>query len=71
MDGKAQEFEWMTYSEMDKKVAAVGSALAGMGVQKGGAVGIYASNSPEWMISMKGIDRLGARPPKSRAVLLT
>jgi acyl-CoA synthetase (AMP-forming)/AMP-acid ligase II len=51
----------MTYAEMDAKVTAVGSALVGAGVAKGGAVGVYAANSPEWMITMKGIDRLGTR----------
>jgi long-subunit acyl-CoA synthetase (AMP-forming) len=32
-----------------------------LGVKKGGAVGVYATNSPEWMLALKGIDFCGAQ----------
>lgn len=52
-DGKAGPFVWETYAEVDKAVAAIGSALASVGVTAGARVGIYGSNAPQWMKAMQ------------------
>jgi acyl-CoA synthetase (AMP-forming)/AMP-acid ligase II len=58
-DGVVQDFEYMTYTEMAQKVADAASAFVELGLSKGGAVGVYAANAPEWMIAMKAVDRTG------------
>ena len=60
-DGSAQAYEWMTYAEARARVGAAGAAFKQKGITQSGAVGIYASNSPEWMLAMKGVDFCGAK----------
>lgn len=60
LDGKAQAYTFMTYGEVNKTVSCVGSALKAVGVETGSAVGVYAVNSPEWMMAMKATDFCGA-----------
>ena len=58
--GILQSYTFMTFGEMDRYITSVSSSLKAIGVTPGSAVGIYASNSAEWMIAMKATDRLGA-----------
>lgn len=50
----------MTYGEVHQSVCRVGSALKAVGIANGDAVGIYAVNSPQWMVGMKSADFCGA-----------
>eukprot|EP00892_Ulva_mutabilis_P009905 jgi/Ulvmu1/7287/UM035_0075.1 len=58
-NGQAQDYSFMSYGEVHKTVSSVGSALKAVGVQRGSAVGVYAVNSPEWMMTMKAADFCG------------
>lgn len=51
--GKAGDYQWVTYSEVNEKVQAIASGLAGLGLTKDNRVGVYAVNCPEWMIAMQ------------------
>lgn len=53
VDGKAGDYEFDTYFQVDGKVSAVGSALSGLGLGPHSKVGVFGSNCPEWMISMQ------------------
>ena len=46
---------------MQSKVAALGAALKSVNVLEGGAVGMYGTNSAEWMLAMKACDYCGAK----------
>ena len=60
VEGEAQGYAFMTYGEVHKTVTSVGSALKAVGVEPGSAVGIYAVNSPQWMMAMKATDFCGS-----------
>lgn len=51
----------MTYAEAYKQASHIGAALASLNASQGASVGIYATNSPEWMLAMKAADFCGAR----------
>ena len=57
--GSVQPYAWLTYAEAHTRVAHIGAALTSLKASQGGAVGIYATNCPEWMLTMKGIDYCG------------
>jgi long-subunit acyl-CoA synthetase (AMP-forming) len=60
--GKAGPYEWLTYGEVNKKVEAIASGLAGLGVKAGDRVGVYGVNCCEWMMAMQvGVGGLGAK----------
>ncbi|CAF0704324.1 unnamed protein product [Brachionus calyciflorus] len=46
-----QPFKWINYSDSHKQVKQIGSALIKMGLRKGGFVGIFAKNRPEWVLT--------------------
>lgn len=50
----------MTYGDVHKTVVNVGSALKAVGLEPGHAVGVYAVNSPQWMMAMKAADFCGS-----------
>jgi long-chain acyl-CoA synthetase len=56
----AQPYAWLTYAQAYKQVVSIGTALKALGVSPGCSVGLYATNSPEWMMAMKSIDYCGA-----------
>jgi long-chain acyl-CoA synthetase len=56
--GKNGEYEWMTYSEVNEKVSLIGSAMAAVGLEAHGRVGVYGPNSPEWMMAMQACNRM-------------
>jgi long-chain acyl-CoA synthetase len=53
---------WETVSarEMLRRIAGLAKALAGLGIQSGDRVGIFAPNCPEWHIADFAIQGLGA-----------
>jgi long-chain acyl-CoA synthetase len=60
LDGRAQDYQWLTYKELHEAVTHAGSAMvAKTKACKGTCVGVYAANSCEWMISMKAVDYCG------------
>lgn len=56
--GKNGEYEWLTYKQVDEKVANLGSAMASIGLGPHGRVGIYGANSAEWMMAMQACNRM-------------
>ncbi|KAK9816726.1 hypothetical protein WJX72_004272 [[Myrmecia] bisecta] len=54
--GPDATFEWLTYQQVMDRVAAVASALHKL--PKNSTVGIYANNSPEWIIAMQACNRM-------------
>ena len=52
-DGKAQDYVWLTYKEVQTKAASFASALKGLGVQKHQRVAVMGVNCPEWMLTIQ------------------
>jgi len=50
----------LTYAELGEKVSLLAGALADLGVRKGDAVAVYLPMSPEAVISLLAVARLGA-----------
>lgn len=46
-----ESFKWMTYSDAGAKVKQIGSALIKLGLKRGGFVGIFSKNRPEWVLT--------------------
>ena len=46
----AVEYEWVTYSQVSRRVYNLRGGPARMGVKKGDAVGIIANNRTEWAV---------------------
>ena len=55
------EYEWITYAEVGRRVDNLRAGLAGLGVGKGDTVGIIANNRAEWAIGAFASYGLGAR----------
>ena len=53
IDGQAQPYEYMTYTETSRIVANIGSAMRHVGVNEQGRVGVFGANCPEWMIALQ------------------
>lgn len=51
----------LTYAELDRQVDRFAAGFAGLGVARGGTVGILCTNRWEWLCSALGAMRLGAR----------
>ncbi|KAI8465586.1 MAG: hypothetical protein J3K34DRAFT_525246 [Monoraphidium minutum] len=58
-DGKYGAYKTMTYGEADALAAQAAAGLAALGAAVGDRVGICAVNSPEWMLAMQAINRMG------------
>lgn len=56
-DGK---WEYLTYTEVEKRVRALGLALIKMGIKPQEKVAIFSPNRPEWVISDLAILSIGA-----------
>jgi long-chain acyl-CoA synthetase len=54
-------YEWLTYRQIGRRVDDLRSALAGLGVGRGDAVGIIANNRTEWAIAAYATYGLGSR----------
>lgn len=51
---EAEDFEWLSYAEVSRRVALLASGLAGcVGGQRGVRAVLYGANCPEWMIAMQ------------------
>lgn len=53
VDGVAGPFEFITYEETAELVAAIGSAMAAVGVTAHQKCSIYGGNCIEWMVAMQ------------------
>jgi fatty-acyl-CoA synthase len=51
----------LTYGELDARVDAFAAGLAGLGVRRGGTVGLLCTNRWEWLVAALGAHRAGAR----------
>jgi long-chain acyl-CoA synthetase len=51
-------YSWLTYKQTADAAAAIGSAMAHVGVGPHGRAGVYGANCPEWMISMQACNRM-------------
>jgi long-chain acyl-CoA synthetase len=51
-------YTWLTYKQTADAAAAIGSAMAHVGVGPHGRAGVYGANCPEWMISMQACNRM-------------
>ncbi|MGD8242685.1 MAG: long-chain fatty acid--CoA ligase [Desulfobacterales bacterium] len=58
---KAGEYEWMTYRDVGQRIDNLRGGLRQAGIEKGDAVGIIASNRPEWAITAFATFGLGGR----------
>jgi long-chain acyl-CoA synthetase len=56
-----QQYEWITFADVGKRVDNVRSGLSQLGVQKDDAVGIICNNSTEWAICFFATSGLDAR----------
>lgn len=52
-NGKAGDYVFKTYAEVQKDVIQIASALRGLGIEPGQRVGVFGANCPEWMIAMQ------------------
>jgi long-chain acyl-CoA synthetase len=50
----------MSYAELDLLVNRAANALAGLGVRRGERVALYLANTPQYVIALYGILRIGA-----------
>jgi long-chain acyl-CoA synthetase len=60
-NSKSDNFEWVTYGDVGKRVANFRSGLAHLNIQKGDAVGIISSNRVEWAVAAFASYGLAAR----------
>ncbi|KAL6839678.1 hypothetical protein ACP4OV_030617 [Aristida adscensionis] len=59
VDGKAGEYDWMTYKEVHSVVLKLAASINKSGIKQGECCGIYGANCPEWIISMEACNALG------------
>jgi long-chain acyl-CoA synthetase len=57
---KQGQYEWITYQEMGRRINNLRGGLAGIGVQRGDAVGIISNNSVDWAVGHFATVGLGA-----------
>ncbi len=54
------KYESITYSGLETRVSGLAAALAGLGIEKGDRVAIFAYHGPEWVMADLAVARLGA-----------
>ncbi|CAB4032338.1 Long-chain-fatty-acid-- ligase 1, partial [Paramuricea clavata] len=54
-----QEYQWLTYNEVDERALCFGSGLLELGVEAGPEtfIGIYSQNKVEWVLAEQGCNR--------------
>ncbi len=52
-DGQPGPYKWLTYAQTAAKVENIAGGLAHVGLQPKGRVGVFGTNSPEWMTTMQ------------------
>ena len=64
-DGGAAALIWdqgeLSYARLERRVAACARGLAGLGLERGGTLGLLCSNRWEWVCAALAAHRLGAR----------
>jgi len=50
-DGSRGPYQWQTYGDVAKRVAAFGSGLVALGLRRGECVGVISVNRAEWMVT--------------------
>jgi long-chain acyl-CoA synthetase len=56
-----QQYEWITFADLGKRVDNVRSGLSQLGIQKDDAVGIICNNSTDWAVCFFATSGLDAR----------
>ena len=52
--------ERFTYNELSRRIAAAAAGFRSLGIHEGEVVGLFAENSPRWLIADQGLMRAGA-----------
>ena len=52
--------ERFTYEELDARISVAAAGLRALGIQSGDVVGLFAENSPRWLVADQGLMRAGA-----------
>ena len=52
-DGSVGPYVWKTYKEVGAEVVLLASGLKSVGAATQGRIGVFGSNSPEWMMAMQ------------------
>eukprot|EP00727_Mastigamoeba_balamuthi_P007281 m51a1_g3173 putative long-chain-fatty-acid--CoA ligase (1104) ;mRNA; r:397509-401681 len=50
-NGTFGDYEWMTYAELGARVAALGTALAGLGLRPRDSLAVLSINCPQWHLA--------------------
>jgi len=58
-DGKAGAYVWETFNQIQSRVMALGSFFVKRELPRGGNVGIFSVNRPEWVISEQACNAFG------------
>jgi len=56
-----KQYDWITYSDLGKRVDNVRSGLSQLGIVKDDAVGVICNNSTDWAVCFYATNGLGAR----------
>lgn len=56
----AEEYSYLTYKETDERAGMVACGLHALGVGSGTKVGVWSVNNVEWMLTIRGCERLNA-----------
>ncbi|CAG2109358.1 unnamed protein product [Medioppia subpectinata] len=54
------DYQWLTYEEVNSRIAGVAAGLRAIGVKRRDVVCIYADTRLEWMVTCQAVWRLGA-----------
>ena len=60
-NSKLKQYDWITYSDLGKRVDNVRSGLSQLGIVKDDAVGVICNNSTDWAVCFYATNGLGAR----------
>ncbi|QEY33569.1 long-chain fatty acid--CoA ligase [Synechococcus sp. RSCCF101] len=52
--------ETLSYGQLEQAIGRVAAALRSLGVREGDVVGLFAENSPRWLMADQGVMRAGA-----------
>ena len=52
--------EHFTYKELSQRITAAAAGFRSLGIREGDVVGLFAENSPRWLMADQGLIRAGA-----------
>ena len=52
--------EHFTYKELSQRITAAAAGFRSLGIREGDVVGLFAENSPRWLMADQGLMRAGA-----------